>query len=63
MASIIYPMRFSEKDRHLYDEGVRLAKIRRTSLAEILRRLLIVELDNAKPELDKASLPDKHSLD
>jgi hypothetical protein len=44
--TILYNMRFSKEDHEYYQKGLELAKKRRISLAELLRQLLIKELDN-----------------
>lgn len=40
-------IRFPEKDTQLYDDAQRLATQRRISLAELIRRCLIAEVDKA----------------
>lgn len=46
--TIIYTMRFPQKDKEIYTEALRLAEKRRISLAELIRQLLIREIDMEK---------------
>lgn len=45
--SIPYPMRFSKKDKPLYEQSVLHAESMRMSLAELIRRCLLRELEEA----------------
>ncbi len=46
--TIIYTMRFPQKDKEIYTESLKLAEKRRLSLAELIRQLLIRELEQEK---------------
>jgi hypothetical protein len=50
--TILYSMRFSKEDHIYYQKGLELAKKRRISLAELLRQLLIQELDKEGLKLE-----------